>query len=434
MCPQTAAGTIDLATLSEAQRGFFVPHFELRIENAGLPQDVLRDVREITYEDDVDQLDSFSMVVSNVDDIHHALPSRDRAGHRQRRFRYIGSEEASELEGSEAVTRYKLFEPCARNVELHMGYLGHLQLMVTGTFTTMAPRFAAGGASTLEVRGLNVLHQLRRRKYSDHWLDKTRSEVAELVGSRRRRGNDDTRLDLPLCINERARSNEEPIPIITQNNLFDIDFLWTLARQEGYVVVIREATETYPRHLYFGPSGGVSSCDSGGGGGAEEWQDASVLRLEWGRSLIDCTPQITSANQFRSVTVRGWDRRRQRQIAKTVTLEDRELQRMNPDLHQMINVCDPREEQVVDLPVFTEREAENRARAIFLDQLRQMVKISATTIGLPSLRAGASVDIAGLGARLSGRYFVTKTSHTINDAGYLTRFEARREHDPGQAA
>ena len=190
MCPQTAAGTIDLATLSEAQRGFFVPHFKLRIENAGLPQDVLRDVREITYEDDVDQLDSFSMVVSNVDDIHHALPSRDRAGHRQRRFRYIGSEEASELEGSEAVTRYKLFEPCARNVELHMGYLGHLQLMVTGTFTTMAPRFAAGGASTLEVRGLNVLHQLRRRKYSDHWLDKTRSEVAELVGSRRRRGRE----------------------------------------------------------------------------------------------------------------------------------------------------------------------------------------------------------------------------------------------------
>ena len=100
----------------------------------------------------------------------------------------------------------------------------------------------------------------------------------------------------------------------------------------------------------------------------------------------------------------------------------------------MINGCDPREEHVVDRPCSPRARREHRARAIFLDQLRQMVKISATTIGLPSLRAGASVDIAGLGARLSGRYFVTKTSHTINDAGYLTKFEARREHDPGQAA
>jgi hypothetical protein len=418
-------GLTDVASISERNRGFYVPQFEVRIQDAGLPQDVLRDVQEIRYIDDVDQLDTFELTVSNIDDSHPALPERDRANHIQRRFKYIGSETAAELQSSNAVTRYKLFEPCVRNVEIRMGYLAHLELMMTANFTTMAPRFTSGGASTLEVRGINVLHQLRRKKYSDHWLDKKRSEVAELVGRRRRRGNDDTRLVLPLATNDHAKSREERIPLISQRNEYDIDFLWKLARQEGYILAVREASDGQPRHLYFGPSGGVAN---GAGRDSDELQQPLVYVLEWGKSLVDFTPRLTSANQFRSVTVNGWDRRRQRPISKTVTLDDRALQRLNVDLHSILINCDPREELVVDEPVFTEREAEERARALLLDQHKQMVKATGTTVGLPRLRAGSLVEIAGLGSRLSGRYFVNSTTHTLNDSGYLTKFEARREH------
>ena len=97
----------------------------------------------------------------------------------------------------------------------------------------------------------------------------------------------------------------------------------------------------------------------------------------------------------------------------------------------MIQNCDPREELVVERPVFTAREAKNMARSILLDQHKQMVKAQGTTIGLPRLRAGLSIQIAGVGSRLSGRYFVTKTIHTINDSGYITKFEARRENIEG---
>jgi uncharacterized protein len=37
------------------------------------------------------------------------------------------------------------------------------------------------------------------------------------------------------------------------------------------------------------------------------------------------------------------------------------------------------------------------------------------------------IDIEGVGARLSGTYYVTKTTHTIGDGGYTTQFECRRE-------
>jgi phage protein D len=65
--------------------------------------------------------------------------------------------------------------------------------------------------------------------------------------------------------------------------------------------------------------------------------------------------------------------------------------------------------------------------AILLDRHKEMVKASATCIGLPDLRAGQRVNIEGLGARFSGTYFVTETTHTIGDGGYTTKFNARRE-------
>jgi len=55
------------------------------------------------------------------------------------------------------------------------------------------------------------------------------------------------------------------------------------------------------------------------------------------------------------------------------------------------------------------------------------VTATGSCIGLPDLRAGQHVRIKGVGARFSGLYFVTETTHTINDQGYTTKFTACRE-------
>ena len=82
-------------------------------------------------------------------------------------------------------------------------------------------------------------------------------------------------------------------------------------------------------------------------------------------------------------------------------------------------------------PIFTNCEARERAIAILLDQTKQMVTADAKVVGLPDLRAGQVVRITNLGARLSGTYFVTKTTHTIDDNGYVTTFSCRREQYRG---
>jgi phage protein D len=319
--------------------------------------------------------------------------------------------------------RARLFDPCNKEVEVRAGYLGDLRTLLRGTFTTLEPNFPAGGAPTLAVRGLNSLHKLRRKQYSTTWGDKRDSDIAKDIGERTdpQLGKNQKRFPMPIVISDEALSQERAMPYVTQSNQYDIDFLFARAKRLGYVVCIREgdpkAKDSRRRktHLYFGPSEGRTP-------GARE----PIYRLRWGASLIDFKPTLTTANQVKSVTVKGWDRAKKKEISVKVSLDDKDLA-VNRDLHELLSKCDPREELVVEKPVHTQEEAKKVAIGILKDRQKEMVKATATCVGLPSLVAGTQVAIEGLGARFSGTYYVTSTTHTIGDSGYTTRFEARRE-------
>jgi phage protein D len=400
---------IALVEESPLKGGFRVPQFEVKIEGAGLPRDVLRDVIQITYKDNVAELDSFEMTVNNWDAT-------------TRRFKYVGSETAADLEqNTPEAQRYKLFEPCGKEIHVRFGYLGSLQTMLTGTVTTIEPNFPSNGAPTLTVRGLNVLHQLRRKPYTWSWENKTDSEIAENLATLRDPDSNNKRFPLPIEVDQNAKTREPRLPYVAQQNQTDIDFLFSRARERGYVVFIMEedARRNKPRRLYFGPSHGGQGVSLRN----------VIYQLEWGRSLIEFKPTLTTANQVKSVTVHGWNRSTKRPIEVKVDLDDPELNR-NQDLYRLLERCDPREDIVVNEPVFTEDQARRRARAILMERQKSMVQASGTTVGLPDLRAGQLVEIVGLGARFSGIYFITDTTHTIGENGYITQFNCRRE-DPG---
>lgn len=392
---------------SQQVDGFYVPRFEVKIQGANLPRDVVFDITSLTYEDNVESIDSFRMTVNNWDDD-------------KREYKYIGSETAAELQpGNPAYATRTLFEPCNKDVLVTMGYGDKLVTMLKGNFTTMAPDFA-DGAATLAVTGLNVLHKLRRKQYTTTWTNKRDSEIAQDIAQRSDSGK--PRFPLPIVIDKNALAQEKPIPLVTQQNTYDIDFLFQRARKRGYTIFIQEADPTTgrPEQLYFGPSqpGMIPGL-----------RDV-VFQLEWKKSIIDIKPKLTTANQIKSVTVRGWHRTRKTIITRTVSLDDQRIN-VNKDLQRILNACDAREELVVDEPVFTNCEARERAIAILLDQTKEMVTATVRVVGLPDLRAGQIVVLGNLGARLNGRYFVTKSTHTIDDNGYITTFDCRREQYVG---
>lgn len=392
---------------SQEQGHFYVPRFEIKIAGVSLPANVLRDVLQVTYKHNIKELDSFEITVSNWD--------ADK-----RMFKYVGAETKESLEKNPL---HRLFDPCRHKsgVEVWMGYGAPLRLMLTGNFTTIEPNFPSSGGPTLTVRGLNVLHELRRKQYTCAWPDMTESEIAKnLETLTDRDSGGKKRFPLPVEIDANVLGSEDKIPYVAESNQYDIDFLLSRARRIGYVVFIKEEVKkgdvvVQPRRLYFGPS------DANHPG----LRDVT-FKLEWGVSLIDFKPTLTTANQIKSVTVNGWNRAKKQPIIGRASLDDPKF-RLNRDLHSLLNNCDAREERVVDEPVFTQKQADERARAILLERSKEFVKASGTCIGLPDLRAGQRVCIAGLGERFSGLYFVIDTTHTMNDSGYITRFNARRE-------
>jgi hypothetical protein len=220
---------------------------------------VLRDVIEVTYKDNIDQIDGFELVVGNWDS-------------QRNRFKYMGSEGDQASQQDDALRELEtLFEPCQKRVVLKLGYAGDLTEMMTGTFTTMEPTFSSGGPHTLAVRALNMLHRLRRKKYDMNWPVKGKSSVrdSEIAKSfeglidpdwaKKNPGQDARRIPMPIEVDPAARSQEPDLFFVGQKDECDIDFLWRRARIHSYVVEVRKPPNPWRPQLtedflYFGPS------------------------------------------------------------------------------------------------------------------------------------------------------------------------------------
>jgi phage protein D len=382
---------------------FYVPRFEIASSGGALAASVLRDVIQVTYNDSTTEIDSFDITVNNWDA-------------ERRRFKYVGSERRAQAE--EDV--FRTFDPCAREFELKLGYGSELVTIVKGTPTSLEPTFPAGSAPTLTVRALNVLFKLRTRQYRTHWTGKKISEIAEDIGRRQTGGA--RRFPIDIHVSRTAKQSEPQLDYVAQENQYDIDFLLLEARKIGYAVYVDRDTSG-SEFLYFGPSNERQS-------GVPD----ITYELKWGISLVDFTPKLSTAHQVKSVEVRSWNRQTNRSIRKKADLNSQGL--VNEDLVYLLQQpgCEPREEVVTNEPMHTPEEAERRALAILSERLKQLVEATGTTVGLPNLRAGQRIRIRGVGARFSGTYFVIKTTHTLNDSGYITKFTARREQGQGAAS
>ncbi len=369
--------------IREEEEEFYVPRFEVRLASRKLPQDVVLDVTQVSYKDSLTEMDSFEITLSNLWDQATGC------------FKY--SDEP-------------LFDP-PQELTLWMGYQGRmgLVLMITGEINGLRPSFPESGQSTLVVSGLNRLHRLTRRKQvSDTYEKMTDSEMAKRVAQR---------LGMKLVTDLNASQQEECHDYVLQDNQYDIIFLMERARRIGYEVYVVEKGEngrSEENELHFKPSDSIKR--------------RSYI-LTYGESLIQFTPNLTTANQVEKVTVRGWDRNKKQPITGTATRQELATRGVGQAGRQdkLDKAIQGYEEVITDRPVRSNNDAKQMARQTLENIAKDMLKGSGSTIGLPYLRAGTVVQLRGLGDRFSGCYFVTGTTHTIGDGGYTTQFECRRE-------
>jgi uncharacterized protein len=360
---------------------FYVPYFEMKVGDEPLRRDVIRDITTVTYKDNIAEIDSFEITISNWD-----AEKRD--------FKYSDKD---------------LFLP-GKKVELWMGYYGkdRLRLMLTGEITSLRPSFPNAGNPVLAISGLNLLHRLRKKQESHAYINKTDTQMAREVAQR---------IDVHLITDPSAASREESYPYVLQQNQYDIIFLMERARRVGYdlfVIELGGSGSSQPGALYFGPSVNIKR---------------TTYELKYGLSLMDFSPTLTTANQVGEVTVRAWDRVKAELIEEKATRSELSTHGVGKAGNQQAieQSFNQRQEIVANRPVSSKTEAKRLALETLENISKDMVKATSSTVGVPDLRAGGIVMISGVGTRFSGRYFVTATTHTIGDSGYTTQFECRRE-------
>jgi uncharacterized protein len=371
---------------------FYVPYFVVKVGGSALTQDVVHDILQVTYKDNIEEIDSFDIEINNWD--------ADK-----RAFKYVDT---------------NLFDP-GKRVELSMGYYGkdRQRLMIRGEITSLRPNFQAAGQPRLTISGLNLLHRLRSKQVSKTYENLKDSQIARQIGAR---------LKVDVVTDAAAENDEEVNPYLIQKNQYDILFLLERARRLGYDLFVIEDPAVKKSSVYFGPSQNVQKVTYqllyGLGRHVQGVGPQPV-----GPSLIQFQPTLTTANQVGEVTVRGWDAKHKKEL--TYTAKRSELKTKDAGLLGRQDAADQsfnqREEIVADRPVNSLQEAKTLATQTLENIAKDMIKGSGSTLGLPDLRAGRAIYLDGLGKRFSGRYFVTATTHTCGDGGYTTSFDCRRE-------
>ncbi len=370
-----------------------MPAFRLLVDGQELAKEK-NDVMSATYTDSLDAIDSFDLSVNNWDA-------------EKRTFKYSDTD---------------LFNPW-KDAELWMGYIregrDELRRMLTGEITTLAPNFPASGASTLTVGGLNMLHRFRISQQTRQFEHMRDTQVAQILINEIRdevnKRSPRVRVQLDAADVARNLKREQPIDWLVLNNQYPIVFLMERARRIGYELTIEESRgKERVVTVHYRPTSDVPQ---------------TVRKFEYGLTLVNFQPTLQTARQVAEVTVRGWNPKTKEKFEETATRADlAEFKVLKPD---DVFVTEPnlakKIEVFADKPIQTKAEAKDLAKKKLLQLAQDLVECKAKTVGMPELRSGTKVEIAGVGKRFNGIYLVTSTTHSIGDGGYTTDFSARME-------
>ncbi|WP_342315378.1 contractile injection system protein, VgrG/Pvc8 family [Lysobacter sp. FW306-1B-D06B] len=291
------------------------------------------------------------------------------------------------------------------SIEVCMGYRDakSMPTVINGVITEVSTSFPDGGAPELIVSGYDPGFLLTLGKNSDSWRNQTDGDVVRQIA---RFHNLDVVVD----------KTEERRPQIEQNQESDWDFLKKLAQ--------RNHVEQDHFELYVDVEGRNRSTLHFGG---PRVKSDPVVHLEWGRGLLSFRPQANLAGQVAKVEVIGSDTARKTTFIGRASADLAGARAKTIAEHLGALVRAPGRQPVLRLrqPVFSQAEADQRAKAALGERTREFLTGEVESIGLPELRPDRTVKIDGIGTPFSKTYYIQQATHRIDGSGYRTRFRVR---------
>jgi len=289
-------------------------------------------------------------------------------------------------------------------VEIFMGYRDakSMPIAMSGIITAISTNFPESGAPELNVAGYDHGFLLTMGKNSRSWAKKADSEAVHDIASSN---------NLAAII----ETTLEKHPQIEQNLESDWDFLKKLARRDFFALYVDEN-----KTLHF-----ATPNDKG----------VAVVKLEYGRGLLNFKPEANLAGQISKVEIYGWDPKQKKAIVGVATTGEESGRAGESGGEQLKSgfVVDPSKRPTLRMrqPVFTQSEADKRAKAELSDQAKKFLTGDGETIGLPELRPDRNIELTSLGKAFSKTYYIDQATHKIDSNGYRTKFKVKEPgHEP----
>ncbi|MFL6414182.1 MAG: phage late control D family protein [Bryobacteraceae bacterium] len=357
---------------------YFAPAFQVYIDGNKLAADVSKHIQQVSVSLQKDLMDTFTLTVAN------AYP----------KLQWTHTKDA------------ELFKE-ASSVRIAFGYVDDLHELISGEITTISPSFPESGMPTLSIEGQTLLHRLSESKKTRTFQKMTDQQMVQQIAA-----------DLNLKV--KADDTGTQYDYVMQNNQTDLEFLSGRAERIRFEVLVQDNTLLFRK---------------------PPEESAKVYTLIWGHTqasfaggpntlpLKKFGTQLNLKSQVNEVTVRGYDPATKKTIIGRAG-QGSEAVRMNGKKTGAEIAKSAfqrtREHVRVNVPVASQDEADQHAKAIYNQHAMELLTGSGSTIGVPDLKPGNVVDLQGLGDRFSGFYYVTQATHAIGSGGYSTDFSVER--------
>jgi phage protein D/phage baseplate assembly protein gpV len=280
----------------------------------------------------------------------------------------------------------------------------HAVATFDGEIVSIGVEQGYGGRHELVVVAFDRSHRLSGQSNQMAYLNQKRSDVVSQIAGRH-------------GLTATVDSTEVKEPYLLQTGT-DHAFLWELAAAVGFEwfvdgkkLVFRERPSTAGVKLTFGDD---------------------LLRFQARYSAADAA--------VKSLTVRGWDHAQQKSVEgdAAAILGDPAVQDLGSDAplvtgsHKKAKSAFGKALVVGSSGVRDSSEAKALAGSLARDLLGDACTARGETYGNPNVKPGTMVEVANLGSKLSGKYYVTEVEHVFGvDRPLVTRFTVSGHRQTG---
>jgi len=247
------------------------------------------------------------------------------------------------------------------------------------------------GERRVIVRAFDRLHRLARGRHVRSFVNVSDGDIIKKIAEE-------------VGLTAKVGPTPTVHPYVLQDNITNLEFLRGRAALLGYLLFVHN------KELH---------CEQYG-------SQTGTLSIAFGEDLREFHPRLTTVDQVSSAAATGWDPAQAQAIVGQAKQgngspsvgagsQGGDVARKAFSLDASI--------QVADRPIRTQAVADRLAQASLDRRAGRFVEADGTTRGHPTLLAGVSIDLQGLGQRFSGKYFVTSSSHKYSsEHGYITQF------------